>query len=217
MMTRKIFTRSMVFIFVFLLALGTALNAEAQRRGHMRGWQQDRPVEDDWGGYGPSGRGYGPGMMGGGYGMMGPGMMGGGHGMMGFGMGMGSGMGPAMGMMGPYMAGCFYQLDLTENQQDEIRSLKSQARRKQMESMLDIMDIRDELIEEMAADRPDPAKVRDLRDTMSRKQAEMLETSVENRNKIYDMLSDEQREQLRDFQQRPSYRRPSYDEERDRR
>lgn len=113
------------------------------------------------------------------------------------------------------MAGCFYQLDLTENQQDEIGSLKSQARRKQMETMLDIMDIRDELIEEMTADRPDPAKVRDLRETMSRKQAEMLETPVENRNRIYDMLSDEQREQLRDFQQRPSYR--SYGTDRDRR
>ncbi|MFW6052493.1 MAG: Spy/CpxP family protein refolding chaperone [Desulfosalsimonas sp.] len=217
MMTRTIFTRSMVFVFVFLLVLGTALNVYAQRRGHMRGWQQDPSVEDDWGGYGPGMRGYGPGMMGG-PAMMGPGYgMMGGHGMMGSGMGMGPGMGPAMGMMGPYMAGCFYQLDLTENQQNEISSLKSQARREQMETMLDIMDIRDELIEEMAADRPDPAKVRDLRETMSRKQAEMLETSVENRNRIYDMLSDEQREQLRDFQQRPSYRRPFYDEDRNRR
>ncbi|MCF8111399.1 MAG: Spy/CpxP family protein refolding chaperone [Desulfobacteraceae bacterium] len=213
-MKSAILTKSIVFVFMVLLVLGTALNVNAQRRGHMMGWQQDRPVEDDWGGYGPAMRGYGPGMMGGGYGMMGPGygMMGGGYGMMGgpgmmgFGMGMGHGMGPAMGMMGPFMAGCLYQLDLTENQQDEILSLQRQARREQMETMLDIMDIRDKLIEEMAEDRPDPAKVRELQEAMSKKQAEMMENSVKNRNRIYDMLSGDQRKQLRESQSRPYYR-----------
>ncbi|MBS3809877.1 MAG: Spy/CpxP family protein refolding chaperone [Desulfobacterales bacterium] len=219
-MKPAIFKKTLAFVFMVTLVMGMAMSADAQRRGHMRGRQQDPSVQQNWSGYGPGMMGS-PGMMGPGYGMSdGPAMMGpgygmmGGHGMMGFGMGMGHGMSPAMGMMGPYMAGCFYRLDLTEDQQNKMLSMQKQARRERMETMLDIMDIRDDLIQAMAADRPDPGKVRKLREAMSQKQAEMLETSIENRNRIYDMLTKEQREQLSQFNRRPSYR--PYGSEQDR-
>jgi periplasmic protein CpxP/Spy len=193
---KQIFWKHFIsFALLVVIIFGMALVVEAQRGQPMMDRQQGQAMDDRG-----RGNGMGPGMMGG-PDMMGPmgmmcpqmmgGMMGGqGMGMMGPG---GMGMGAGMGMMG------LYQLDLTEEQLGKIRSMHRDARRQHMEIMLDIMDIRDDLMEAMAADRPDPEKIRELQKNISEKQGDMLESSVEIRNKIYDLLTEEQREQLKGF------------------
>jgi len=91
---------------------------------------------------------------------------------------------------------------LTEDQRNEIRAKQRQARREHMDLMLDTMDIRDDLRQALAEERPDPAKVRRLQESISQKQGEMLESSIKHRNEIYDMLTEEQRQQLRELRQR---------------
>lgn len=187
--------KCMTLVLLVSLVLGSVLIAEAQRRQPMMGPQQDQEFDER--SRGPMmmgersmmcpGMGMGPGMMSG-YGTMGPGMMSG-HGMMGPGMG--------MGMM------ALYHLDLTEEQHGEIRSVQREARRRHMEIIPDLMDIHDDLVDVMAEDRPDPEKVRALQEAMSKKQGEMLESAIEYRNRIYDLLTEEQQEQLRDVQQQP--------------
>lgn len=151
---------------------------------------------------GPQERGYGateeriapqymPGMQG--RGMFGPGMMGGcldmGPGMMGGGMGM---------MMDPSL-----MLDLTEEQRQEMQSIQRDMRREHMNVMLDIMDLRDEMRDEMLADRPDPERVRELHSQMAEHHGEIMESRVEMRNRMYDLLTDEQRDQMREMRQQP--------------
>ena len=186
--------KSMMFVILTLVFAWSVSVADAQRGQPMRGPQnqaQPQPWAGEW-------DRYDPGMMQG-RGMpcpfMGPGMMGPGMGMMGPGMGM---MSPGMGMMG------FMHLpDLTEEQQNEIRSIIREVRREHMEVMADIMDMRDDMMAEMSAERPDPEKVRELHNALSQKQGALLESAIENRNRIHEVLTEEQRERLKEMQQQP--------------
>ncbi len=185
-MKGRIMVKSMVFMFLVSFILGTALIAEAQRGQHMRGWQQDQ-FEDDRDFFGP--------------GMMGPGM-----GMMGPGMGM---MGPGMGMMGPgmHMHGLLEYLELTDEQREEVRSIQREVRREHMEAMLDIMDLREDMWAAFREERPDPENMRQMHEEMSQKKGDMLVSFIEMRNSIYDLLTDEQRERVREFyEQRREFR-----------
>jgi Spy/CpxP family protein refolding chaperone len=116
----------------------------------------------------------------------------------------GPGMMGRQGMMtGMGMTGFVDSLSgLTEEQRNEIRAKQRQARREHMDLMLDIMDIRDDIREALAEDRPDPAKVRRLQESISQKQGEILESSIKSRNEIYDLLTEEQRQQFRELRQR---------------
>ena len=176
-MKRKLMVKSLALGFLLSVILGGISVAEAQRGQHMMRGQPDQAFDarEDLHGY--------PGMMGPGMGMMGPGM---------------GVMGPGMGMMG------ILELpDLTDEQRDEIHSIQREARRQNMEITLDIMDIRDDIMMTMSEDRPDPAEIRELQEAMSRKQGQIWEVSVENRNRIYDLLTQEQHESLQELQQRP--------------
>ncbi|MFO8111456.1 MAG: Spy/CpxP family protein refolding chaperone [Desulfosalsimonadaceae bacterium] len=195
-MKRAIFLKSTAIVLMISLILGVAATAEAQRGRHMMDRPQTQDYDDQWTGRGPA-------MMGNRMGMMGPGM-----GMMGPGMGMMGAQGtpcPIMNQMGHGMgmAGALDLPDLTPEQQNEIRAIQKEMRRKHMETMLDIMDIRDEMMIEMAAARPDPEKIREMQATMSQKQGEMLESTVTYRNRIYDLLSEEQQNQIQEYQRHP--------------
>ncbi len=190
-MKRVFFWKSTALFLMVLLILGVAATAEAQWGRHMMDRPQTQDFDDQWTGHGPAMMGnQGMGMMGPGFGMMG---------------GQGTPcpimnqMGHGMGMAGP--------LDLpnlTPEQQTKIRSIQREMRRGQMETMLDIMDIRDEMMIEMAAERPDPKKIREMQATLSQKQGEMLESTVTYRNRIYDLLTKEQQKQIQDYQRRPT-------------
>ncbi len=191
-MKRVVFWKTTALFLMVLLIFGVATTAEAQRGSHMMDRPQAQNYEDQWTGRGPATMGYrGMGMMGPGMGMMG------GQGtpcpimnQMGHGMGMG-------------MAGPLNLPNLTAEQQSEIRTIQREMRREHMDAMLDIMDLRDDMMVEMAAERPDPEKIREMQAAMSQKQGEMLESTVTYRNRIYDLLTEEQQEMIREYQRRP--------------
>lgn len=186
-MKRMIPGKSIALVLMAVLVFGMASVADAQRGQGMMGRQQP-------GDYGERGMQYGPGMMGG------PGIMGQGMGMM-YGPGMGMGMmGTGMGTMG-----CLILPDLSEEQREELRSIQRETRRQHMEAMLDMMEVRDDMMLEMAAERPDAAKIRELQEAMSAKHADMIEAGIESRNRMNDLLTDEQRGQLRQYQEGGAY------------
>ena len=191
-MKRLVFGKSISLVLMAALVFGLAMSAEAQRRMPMMDRQESPETRE----YRTPGDDRSPGMMHHGMGMMGPGM-----GMMG-----GGGMScPIMNQMGHGMgmAGALDLPDLTEEQQVEIRTIQREVRRQNMEKMMDIMDLRDDMMVEMVADRPDPEQVREIQLNMSQKQGELLESTIESRNRIYDLLTEEQQEQIRDLQRRP--------------
>jgi len=157
------------------------------------------------GGYG--GYGMGPGMMGG-YGM-GPGMMGGygmGPGMMGgYGMGMmggygGYGMGP--GMMGGYGMmgfGPLGSLDLSGEQRARINKIIDAEQKQHWAVMGKMMEQQNKMRDLYSADEPDPKKVGAVYGEMAKLQQQMLETHVQASNQVQQVLTKEQREQLREW------------------
>lgn len=158
-------------------------------------------------GYGPGmgmmGRGWGPGaagdcpgmgMMGGpGMGMMG--MMGGMGGMMGPGMGMMGGgmMGPGMGMMG---AGPFAMLDLTDDQRAKLSKIQDETRKRQWDLMGKLYDEHARLRDVYATERPDPKQVGQAYGNIAKIQQQMAEIGTDAHNRMFDVLTKEQREQL---------------------
>ncbi|MDI5889571.1 Spy/CpxP family protein refolding chaperone [Halomonas rhizosphaerae] len=139
--------------------------------------------------------GMGPGMMMGGQGGMDPGMMMGGQGGMGPGMMMGGqgGMGPGM-MMGGQggMAGI-----LDEEQLSSLREIRREHRSAHFERMGEMMNLRDDMMLLMQAERPDPEEVQALHGQMATLHGEMMADKVRMRNRMQDLLTDEQREQLK--------------------
>jgi len=164
-----------------------------------------------WGGGGYGGYGMGPGIMGGygpGYGMMGPGMMWGGGGYGGYGIG--PGMGMMGGMMGPGMMGGYgmgpgmmmgygspYGLDLSAEQRAKINKILDGERKQHWSVMGKMMDELAKLRDLYETDQPDPKKVGVVYGAISKLQQQMLETHVQANNEMRNVLTKEQREELR--------------------
>lgn len=154
------------------------------------------------GGYGPGynmnqGGGYGPGMMGGGYGPgygmnqgggYGPGMMGGGMGG-GYGMGMGGGWGVGMGPM--------YMLDLTDAQTAQMEKIQTEMQKKHRTLMRQMWEEQEKLGDMYGSDQRDPEMMGKTYSKMSDYQRQMLEIHTEAENKMNALLTKEQKEQLR--------------------
>jgi Spy/CpxP family protein refolding chaperone len=188
--------------------------ATAARADHMAG---QRGMDDGDRGMGPGmmgGYGMGPGMMGG-YGM-GPGMMGGygmGPGMMGgYGMGPGMmggyGMGPGMmggygmgpGMMGPGMMMPYSQLDLSDAQRAKLNGIRADMRQKQQVLGKQMRSERTKLQELYEADKPDRAAIRSQQRKILGIQRQMMDNWMAAQNQMDDLLTDEQRDELRDWE-----------------
>jgi Spy/CpxP family protein refolding chaperone len=128
--------------------------------------------------------------MGGGMGMgMGPGMMGGG-------MGMGPGMG--RGMMGGGMMG-YGMLDLSADQQGKINKIHDEARRKNWATLGKIQDEQAKLRDLYAADKQDSKAILATVAAVQTLERQMLETMLDAHNRMDALLTDAQREQLRQF------------------
>lgn len=147
------------------------------------------------GGYGP-GYGMGPHMMGDyGRGGMGPGMMGGrgyGPGMMGPGM---SGPGMMMGGMGRMDA--IWSLDLTDEQSGRIDKIHDELHRKHRGLMTQMWDAQDRLRDAYNAENRDPAAIGKAYAQVSELQRQMFESHVQAEKQMEEVLTKEQREQLR--------------------
>ena len=122
--------------------------------------------------------------MGMGYGMgMGPGMMGG---------GMGAGMGMMGGGMGPYG-----MLDLSADQQGKINKIHDEARRKNWTTLGKIQDEQARLRDLYAADKRDVKAITNTVAGIQALERQMLETRLDAHNRMDALLTDAQREQLR--------------------
>ena len=132
-------------------------------------WAQD--ADEYGGGYGPYG--MGPGMMGGGYGM-GPGMMGGGY-------------------------GALNGLDLSDEQRAKIDKIFDTERKQHWAIMGQMFEEQNKLRDLYNADEPDPKKVGALYGQIAKLRQQMLETHVQASNQMQQVLTKEQREQLRQW------------------
>ena len=141
-----------------------------------------------WGG----GYGMGPGVMGGGYGY-GPGMMGGYDG---YGMGPdmmgGYGMGP-----GRHGYGALNRLDLSDEQRAKIDKIFDAERKQHWSVMGKIMDEQNKLRDLYEQETPDPKKVGAVYGEIAKLHQQMIETHVQASNQAQQVLTKEQREQLR--------------------
>ncbi|MBS9405314.1 periplasmic heavy metal sensor [Halomonas sp. TRM85114] len=141
-------------------------------------------------------------MMGGGQGGMGSGMMmGGGQGGQG-GMGPGMMMGGQGGMMPcPMMSGMGGMGGmggmLDEEQQSSLREMRQEHRSAHFERMAEMMNLRDDMMLLMQAERPDPEEVKALHGQMATLHGEMMADKVRMHNQMQDLLTEEQREQLK--------------------
>jgi Spy/CpxP family protein refolding chaperone len=124
------------------------------------------------GGYGPRGYGgMGPGMMGG-YGGMGPGMMG----------------------MGP-----LHMLNLTDEQRDKIEKIQDAEQKKHLDVAGKMFDQQTKLRDLTQEDKPDPKKVGAAYSEIAKLRQQMLETHVQSFNQVQDILTKEQRDQLKQW------------------
>lgn len=150
-----------------------------------RGWG---PGSSECPGFGMMG-GPGMGVMGGGTGgMMGPGM--GGMGMMGGGM-----MGPGMGMgMHPLDV-----LDLTDDQRAKLAKTQDETRKRNWDLMGKLFDEQARLRDIYATERPDPKQVGQVYGNIAKLQQQMAEIAAEAHNRMLDVLTKEQRDQLQQW------------------
>lgn len=131
--------------------------------------------------------GYGPGMMGGyGYGMM----RGYGHGMMGdYGMGMMGGYG--RGMMG------YWSLNLSKDQRAKVNQISDEMRRKHWELMGRMQEQSSSLRNLYEADKWDAKEIGNAYQKIFDLKRQMIESSVDMHNRINEVLTKKQREELR--------------------
>lgn len=142
--------------------------------------------------------GMGSGIMMGSQGGMYPYMMGSQEGMYpGMMMGGQSGMMPCpmMGGMGSMssMGGM-----LNEQQMSSVREMRQEHRAAQLERMGEMMNLRDDMMQIMQTERPEPEEVKALHAQMANLHGEMMADNVRMHNQMQDLLTDEQREQMRE-------------------
>lgn len=151
-----------------------------------------------WGG--GYGHGMGPGMMGG-YGPgagggMGPGY-GMGPGMGGYGMGPGFGGGPGMGYGRGY--GGLAGLNLTDDQRKAINKIMDDQQKAQYDAYGKIMQQNSKLRDLYSQDKWDANAITGAYDQIQKQRLAMLRSRIDARNKIYDVLTPQQRQQFRQF------------------
>jgi Spy/CpxP family protein refolding chaperone len=140
--------------------------------------------------------GHGPGMMGGG-----PGMMGGyGAGMMGE---HGSGM-----MMGSPRMGLVMSLDLNDDQRSKINKLSDELKHDNWATKGLIMDESAKLRDLYAADKRDPAAIGKEYQKIFDLQRRMIEATITTQNRIEELLTPDQRAQLKQMHRK---RMPMHD------
>jgi len=131
----------------------------------------------------------------------GMGMMGGGMGRMGMMPMMGGGMG-MMSMMGGLSPMMMRMLDLDDKQRAQIREISRAQRKAQLETMSVMMDIHDELATAYDKDEPDAKAIGKIYSKMFDKKRQMIEQSIETRNKIRAVLNKEQKEKFDNMHRR---------------
>jgi Spy/CpxP family protein refolding chaperone len=166
-------TKASSILFIFTLTFITMFSFGSAR------------ADDESYGCGMMHGGYG-GMGMGGYGMMGPGMMHGGYG----GMGMGG-----YGMMGGYGG----ILNLSQAQRDKIETIQQNMRKNHFAMMEKIIEERQKLPELYNQENPSASKIGAVYGRIFTIQRQMIESSINARNQMNNVLTKEQREQIQQW------------------
>jgi Spy/CpxP family protein refolding chaperone len=127
--------------------------------------------------------------------------------MMGHGMGFGQGMGHMMGgagMMGGGMMGMpgmmmrgYGMLDLSDKQTDQLIDIQTKLQKDHWQLMGKMIDEQANVRKAWSGDKPDPKKVGAAYAKLFELQRQAIEDRVAAMNKMYDTLTDEQRELLK--------------------
>jgi Spy/CpxP family protein refolding chaperone len=125
--------------------------------------------------------------------------MGYGHGMMG---GYGGGMMGGMGMMESPRAGMVRALALSDEQRTKINKLSDKLQHDNWAAMGAIMDESAKLRDLYEADRRDPAAIGKEYQKIFDMKRQMIEAMITTQNQIEDLLTDEQRAQLKDMRKK---------------
>lgn len=204
----KAFTRS-AGVASLVLGLALSLPVAADEYEHMQprqGMHYGPGMMQGYGqgmmqGYGPM-MGYGPGMMHGGpmmgygMGMMYGGPMMGGMGMGGMGYG-GMGMMPYPMMGGQWGSGAGFGLQLDDDQQQKMAQIREKFWKFQQEHMQEMWEQHSEMQKLWLDGAADSDKLLDAYREMQKDQLEMLEERLKLKKEMDAVLTDEQREQLK--------------------
>ncbi len=113
----------------------------------------------------------------------------------------------AMGMPGGRWAGPAFaridRLELSDEQRSKIRKLESDLRRKNWDTLGKIMDEKDKLHDLYAADKRDPKAIGAVYGTIFGYQRQIIEATVDTLNRAEAMLTDAQRQQLKQLRRGP--------------
>lgn len=133
-------------------------------------------------------------------GYMGPMGMGGmGMGPMGMGhMGMG-GMGSYAMMPGMMWQGPYGMLDLSDSQRQKLREIHSNLRKRHWGLMDKLMDYSEQLYKLYDVDKPDAQQIGNVYKNIFDIRRQMIESKITAKNQIYDILTKEQREKLKNW------------------
>jgi Spy/CpxP family protein refolding chaperone len=112
----------------------------------------------------------------------------------------GSGPGRGMGPGGPGPFGMLQQLDLTDEQRAQIKTVLDERQANGPDQKL--MDLQKQLHEAIFADAPDTAKIEELKTAIGAEEASALNSRIAVQLKIAQILTPEQRQKAREFEGR---------------
>ena len=113
--------------------------------------------------------------------------------------------GPGMGGRG--MRGMAERLDLSAEQQSQIRALRQQARQATSDERSALQQIRQEVRAQWASGQPDEAAIDELQERASAARSVIREQRVRTRIAVLDILDDEQRAAMQELRQQRQERR----------
>ena len=104
----------------------------------------------------------------------------------------------------------FRGLDLTDAQREQVSQIMGEQRPKMRELRTAMQANRKALREAATTDELDRAKVQDLADQQAKLKAEMIVLRTEIRHRIYGLLTEQQRAQLKERQERREQRQRDF-------
>ena len=85
---------------------------------------------------------------------------------------------------------------LDEQQMSTMREMRQEHRAAQLERMGELMNLRDDMMQTMQTERPEPEEIKALHAQMANLHGDMMADNVRMHNQMQDLLTDEQREQM---------------------
>jgi Spy/CpxP family protein refolding chaperone len=112
----------------------------------------------------------------------------------------GMGQDPGPGMMAPPAPRPFAGVQFTEEQRQQIQQMMEQERTEHQQRVEKMQAVQERLQQLYLADKWDAAAITKLYEKLQAEQRKTITAMAEARNKVYDLMSKEQREQMKRYQ-----------------